>query len=222
MSSTTLPATSNSRDSDALAQLLEFLPCATPAAWIQAALQDQETLLIDHCANELKASRNAMNLMARNPDKKDLLSKMSKLAREELVHFDQVLKIIKKRGMNYRAIKPSRYAGMLAQGIRKQEPQRLIDSLIVGGFIEARSCERFSALAPHLDQELQTFYVSLLKSEARHYSDYISLAEKYADESITERVAYFAELEREAIESEDSQFRFHSGVPVIVVAALGV
>ena len=83
--------------------------------------------------------------------------------------------------------------------------------MIVGAFIEARSCERFYRLAPSLDEELAKFYRSLLKSEARHYLDYLSMAEKYAGGSIAERVAFFAEAEREAILTPDSEFRFHSG-----------
>lgn len=200
-------------DTDALADLRAFLPCETPDAWVDAALQQQDILLINHAYLEKCAARTALGLMFRHPDKADLQDKMSRLAREELVHFERVLKILRKRGLKYRALKPSRYAGLLNDSIARKEPQKLIDSLIVGAFIEARSCERFAKLAPHLDDELQKFYVSLLQSEARHFQDYLTLAESYAKGPIDQRVAVFREIERDAIESDDALFRFHSGVP---------
>lgn len=178
------------------------------------AITQQDILLTNHAYLEKCAARSAVTLMFRYADKADLLQKMSRLAREELVHFEQVTRIIKKRGLVFRPHKPSRYVGLLSAAIRKGEPDRLVDSLIVGAFIEARSCERFAALAPHLDEELQKFYVGLLKSEARHYQDYISLAAQYSPIAIDDRIAFFAEIERDAIESEDDLFRFHSGVPV--------
>ena len=151
--------------------------------------------------------------MFRCPDKPDLLSKMSKLAREELRHFEKVHDILVSRGYTYRSHKPSRYVGLLNAEIRKHNPEQLIDSLIVGAFIEARSCERFWALAPHVDDELSTFFKSLLKSEARHYRDYLTLAQRCSKQPVDDRVRIFSEIEKLAIESPDDLFRFHSGVP---------
>ena len=193
--------------------LLGFLPCATPQAWIDEALKQEEILLQNHCYLEQCAARSALGLMFRCPDKPAVLIKMSKLAREELRHFEKVHEILVKRGYTYKILKPARYAGMLNDAIRKKEPEQLIDTLIVGAYIEARSCERFASLAPHVDEELSAFYSSLLKSEARHFKDYLTLAQNFSEDSIDERVRYFGEIEREAIESPDEQFRFHSGVP---------
>lgn len=198
-----------------ISEILDYLPCRTPDAWIEAALENLETVLIDHAANELKAAQSAMTLIGKNPTKLDLLNKMSRLAREELVHFEQVLKILKKRGIKYQAIKASRYASSMARHIRKGQKESFVDTLIIGSIIEARSCERFEKLAPHLDDELQKFYLSLLKSEARHYQDYLTLARKYAEEPIDDRVTFFLALEKDAILSRDPLFRFHSGVPVM-------
>ena len=170
-------------------------------------------LLLNHCYLEQCAARNAMQLMFRCPDKPDLLSKMSKLAREELRHFEKVHELLTRRGYVYKILKPSRYAGLLNAEVRKQEPGQLVDSLIVGAFIEARSCERFASLAPHMDEEIAAFFRSLLKSEARHFRDYLDLAEKYAGGPIMERIAVFSEIECAAIESPDPLFRFHSGIP---------
>ena len=97
----------------------------------------------------------------------------------------------------------------------------LIDKLICGAYIEARSCERFAKLAPHVDNNLGEFYVSLLRSEARHYQDYLTLAESYSDEDIAPRVEYFLTLEEETISTPDPLFRFHSGLPVKQVRHAG-
>ncbi len=196
-----------------LDELMEFLPCRTPQAWLDEALKQEETLLQNHCYLEQCAARNALNLMFRCPDKPDVLTKMSKLAREELRHFEKVHTLLTRRGYKYSMIKPSRYAGLLNAQIRPQDPGKLVDQLIVGAYIEARSCERFASLAPHMDEEIAEFFRSLLKSEARHFKDYLTLASTYAGKPIDGRIAHFAEVERNAIESPDPLFRFHSGVP---------
>ncbi|MGK0442798.1 MAG: tRNA-(ms[2]io[6]A)-hydroxylase [Pseudohongiellaceae bacterium] len=196
-----------------ISHIQSFLLCGTPDAWVKAALGDLTTVLIDHAANEMKAAQSAMTLIVKNPTKLDLLNKMSRLAREELLHFEQVLKILKTRKIEYRSIKASTYASKMARHIRKEQQHSLTDTLIMGAIIEARSCERFHKIAPFLDDDLQKFYLSLLKSEARHYQDYLGLAASYADEAIDKRVQFFLELEREAILGPDPLFRFHSGVP---------
>lgn len=192
-------------------ELLAFLWRATPDAWVRQALAHPEELLIDHANCEKKAASTALNLMFRYIDKPELLQKMSRLAREELRHFEQVIALMSKRGVAYRGLSASHYAQRLRQHVRTVEPGRLVDTLIVGAFIEARSCERFAKLAPHLDAELGDFYRSLLKSEARHYQDYLKLARDYADEPIDERIALFAAIEAQAIIEDDAEFRFHSG-----------
>lgn len=193
--------------------IANFLLCETPAAWIEAALHNQTVLLIDHANCEKKAAGTALNLMYRYVDNIELLNKMSRLAREELRHFEQVLAIMKKRDIDYPQISASRYAAQMRKAVRTHEPARIVDTLIVGAIIEARSCERFEKLAPHLDDELQKFYLSLLKSEARHYEDYLTLAQKAAQENIDERIQLFLEADKHLIESPDAEFRFHSGVP---------
>lgn len=191
-----------------------FLACPTPAAWVDAALADQETLLIDHKNNEFKAASTAMALIAKYNQSLDLVNFMSRLAREELVHHEQVLRVMKKRRIAPRPISASRYASGLRRQVRNHEPQKLVDTLVVGAFIEARSCERFEALVPHLDEELGKFYGGLLKSEARHFQGYLKLAYQYGEKADVERVIdRVREAERELIESPDSEFRFHSGVP---------
>lgn len=197
-----------------IAPILGFLYCRTPDSWIAEAINQLEVILNDHAANELKAAQSAMTLIARNPLQQDVLYKMTRLAREELVHFEQVLKIMQKRGIKLQTLKASTYAAKMFKHVSKNQQDALTDTLILSAIIEARSCERFEKLAPHLDADLEKFYVSLLKSEARHYQDYLDLAQKYSNAPIEGRVEYFLTLEREAILSPDPLFRFHSGVPV--------
>ena len=196
-----------------ISAIQQFLPCPTPVAWIDWALRHPDILLIDHAHCEKKAASTALNLMFRYVDRPELLDALSQLAREELLHFEQVLDIMRKRNVRYDHLSPSRYAAPLRKQMRYDEPGRLVDVLIIGALIEARSCERFAALAPHVDEELGRYYRFLLKSESRHFEDYLRLAELYAGEDISERVAFFSAKEKVLVESADSEFRFHSGVP---------
>lgn len=191
--------------------VIAFLPCRTPDAWVENALASPDIMLIDHAHCEKKAASTALSLMYRYVDNPELLNKMSRLAREELRHFEQVLAIMNDRGICYRHLSPSRYAAGLRQAVRTQDPDRLVDVLFVGAIIEARSCERFATLAPHLDPALTNFYTGLLKSEARHYQDYLGLAEKAADGSVEDRIRIFLDLENELVTQPDTEFRFHSG-----------
>jgi len=146
----------------------------------------------------------------------DLIDKMVMLIKEELHHFYQVLEIMHDFGIEYKSITPCRYAKGMLRHVKTHEPDALVDKLIVGAYIEARSCERFSALAPHVDKRLGDFYISLLRSEARHYQDYLTLAQEIADFDISERIKFFGVHERELISSADNDFKFHSGLPTKV------
>lgn len=198
--------------------VLEFLHAPTPASWQQAALEHLPELLIDHANCEKKAASNAISLIYRYVEHPHLLQKMSRLAREELRHFEQVVDVMTDEGVDYIQLSPSRYAAGLHRLISKQEPQRLIDSLICGAVVEARSCERFAALIPVLPHAIGQLYQSLLKSEARHFQDYLTLAEGFAeslcqDVDIPQRLEMFLRADAELISTEDTEFRFHSGVP---------
>jgi tRNA-(ms[2]io[6]A)-hydroxylase len=226
-----------------LAPIYTFLRCQTPAEWIAEAAKPSRLplLLREHAQLEIMAGQAAMTLMRQtlgrcaddestqqthddflgtavtcefsHIDSMDLLNKMSKLAREELRHFEQVMALMKKRKITYKVVSGSRYAKELHKHSRKHYRDRLVDSLIVGAFIEARSCERFAKLAPHLDEELSKFYLSLLKSEARHYQDYIALAANYCEPDVLQqRIDFFAQQEYQLVMGDDTEFRFHSGV----------
>ena len=143
-----------------------------------------------------------------------LIDSMVLLIKEELHHFWQVREAMTARQIPYVKITASRYAKGMLKEVRTHEPLTLIDKLICGAYIEARSCERFAALAPYLDEPLQKFYLSLLRSEARHYQDYLALAQQVSKADITPRVRFFGEVEAALITSPDDEFRFHSGVPM--------
>lgn len=199
-----------------LPEIHDFLGCRTPDAWVQAAVQQQEVMLLDHKNCEFKAASTALSLIAKYGQHLDLINYMSRLAREELVHHEQVLRILKKRKIGLRPVSASRYASGLRAIVRTHEPHKLVDTLVVGAFIEARSCERFEAVVPHLDEELSRFYFGLLKSEARHFQNYLRFAYQYGEAADVERsIARVREAEQALIESPDPEFRFHSGVPVL-------
>jgi tRNA-(ms[2]io[6]A)-hydroxylase len=191
-----------------------LLGCATPGGWLAAARSQQELLIVDHANCEKKAAATAVNLMFRYGERlPDLQEALSKLAREELRHFEQVTRIMRARGIVHRPLTAARYAEGLRKRLRKPEAERLTDLLVIGAFIEARSCERFAALVPELDEELAAFYRGLHAAEARHFRLYLGLAEQYGVGDVAERVEVFREAEAELISSEDNEFRFHSGVP---------
>lgn len=188
-----------------------FLHCPTPPAWIDKALKHIPLLLVDHAHCERKAALSAISMMNSYPEKSDLQLTFSQLAREELLHFEKVLQLLNKREIRFHHLQACRYAKTLSEAIRLEEPHRLIDRLIIGAIIEARSAERFVALIPHLDPELARFYETLVKSETRHFVSYLSYAEGLSHQDISPRVEFFLALEQTLIESEDTLFRFHSG-----------
>lgn len=202
---------------DLLKPVHDFLGCTTPEAWLRTASQPEHVPLIiqDHANCEKKAASTAINLMFRYGFFQDLQVKLAQLVREEMLHYEQVLEIMQQRQQVWVAIPAGRYAAGLRKHMRTYEPQALVDVLIIGAFVEARSCERFAALAPYMDEELAKFYRFLLKSEARHFEDYLVLAQSVTDEDISPRVAEFREIERELILSPDAELRFHSGVPIL-------
>ncbi len=192
----------------------DLLACSTPKAWLKAAVHNLDILLTDHANCEKKAAATAMNLIFRYGERlPELQDGLSKLAREELRHFEQVTRIMRRRGVAYKPLTAARYAEGLRRHLRKHEPQRLTDILVIGAFIEARSCERFEALVPVLDEDLAGFYRGLHAAEARHFQLYLAMAKKYGAGDVDERVTEIAAAEAELIRSEDPLFRFHSGVP---------
>ncbi|WP_227678624.1 tRNA-(ms[2]io[6]A)-hydroxylase [Psychrobacter faecalis] len=197
-----------------LSPIYEFLGARTTQAWVDAALADLSLIIQDHANCEKKAAGTAMNLIFRYEFSYDLQRKLAQLIREEMLHYEQVLGIMNERGQAWKYLSAGRYAKGMLKHKRTYEPAAMVDVLIIGAFIEARSCERFAALAEVInDERLAKYYRYLLKSESRHFEDYLALAQSLAEDSIDERVAFFKEVEAELISSPDTELRFHSGNP---------
>jgi tRNA 2-(methylsulfanyl)-N6-isopentenyladenosine37 hydroxylase len=193
-----------------------LLRVSTPAGWIAQACALPDLLLIDHANCEKKAASTALALMFAYAEDLELTDKMSRLAREELRHYEQVAKLIRSLGVVPQRLAPGRYAERLRRLVSRSEPQREVDLMICGAFIEARSCERFAALGEAIGAPLSDLFQGLHNAEARHYRVYLELARraaKRAGVALEARVLQFAALEAELITLPDTVFRFHSGPP---------
>ncbi|HFY0609014.1 TPA: tRNA-(ms[2]io[6]A)-hydroxylase [Legionella pneumophila] len=200
-------------DSD-LQTLNDFLKTKTPEAWLNHAAANIPLLLLDHAHCERKAAGTAINFISKYPEKAELVAIMAPLAREELLHFEKVIDIMKQKGIVYSPLQTSDYASNLHKHVTNKDGiERLCDQLIIGAIIEARSCERFSSIIPYIeDQDLARFYKTLVKSECRHFEEYLHLAKFYGG-SVDDRISEFLTIENAFILSDDVVFRFHSGLP---------
>ena len=198
-----------------LSPIFDFLGARTSQAWVNAAVNNLPLIIQDHANCEKKAAGTAMNLIFRYEFSYDLQRKLAQLIREEMLHYEQVLGIMNERGQAWKYLSAGRYAKGILKHKRTYEPAAMVDVLIIGAFIEARSCERFAALSEVInDERLAKYYRYLLKSESRHFEDYLALAQSLSDDSIDERVAFFKEVEAELISTPDTELRFHSGDPI--------
>ena len=196
---------------------MNILAAPTPAAWVDAACEHWRELLIDHGNCEKKAASSALALMFAYPEDQDLGSALSRLAREELRHFEQVAQLMRRLRVRFERQRPGRYAAGLRAALRQHEPARKLDLLLVGALIEARSCERFALLAARLPEPMGSFYGGLCQAEARHFELYLRLARRAGDAGdpaqVPARLAVLAAVEAELITASDRQLRFHSGPP---------
>ena len=196
--------------------IAEFLDAPTPDAWLDVATERLPEMLLDHANCELKAASTALGFLYRYPARTALVQRMSRLAREELRHFEQVRSIMDDLEIPFERLSASRYAGGLREAVRPEEPYKLLDLLLIGALIEARSCERFARIAPRLPEKLGRFYSGLLASEARHFEHYIAFAKSECGVGETEigaRLDELKQLEARLVTEPDSEFRFHSGPP---------
>jgi tRNA-(ms[2]io[6]A)-hydroxylase len=193
-----------------------LLRVPTPAGWVTQACALQNVLLTDHANCEKKAASTALSLMFAYAEDLELTGKMSRLAREELRHYEQVGKLMQSLGVVPQRLAPGRYAERLRRLVARSEPRREVDLMICGAFIEARSCERFAALGDVIGAPLRDLFQGLHNAEARHYRVYLELARraaKRAEVTVETRIEEFAALEAELITLPDAVFRFHSGPP---------
>jgi len=186
--------------------------CApTPAAWVEDALAHLPELLQDHANCEKKAASTALALMFAYPEDRPLGSALSRLAREELRHFEQVLRAMTLLGLPFARQRPGRYAQQLRRVARSSDPGRKLDLLLMGALIEARSAERFALLAPHLSPPLARLYADLAGAEARHFSLYVGFARAAAPQEWRARLEALALREAQLATEPDETLRFHSG-----------
>lgn len=197
-----------------LTHIYNFLGARTSQNWVDKAVLNLPLIIQDHANCEKKAAGTAMNLIFRYEFSYELQRKLAQLIREEMLHYEQVLGIMHERGQQWEYLSAGRYAKGMLKHKKTHEPAAMVDVLIIGAFIEARSCERFAALAEVIDDaRLAKYYRYLLKSESRHFEDYLALAQSLSADNIDQRVAFFKEVEAELISSPDDALRFHSGEP---------
>ena len=180
--------------------------------WLEQVRTNLPEILIDHAHCEKKAAGCAMNLLIAYVENYELCREMTEIVNEELEHFHRVLQLLSRRGIRFRRLKPSSYGRMLNELVRKDEPERVIDRLLVAGLIEARSCERFDLLSKHVDDpELSEFYHELFESEARHYTSYVRMAKMYGSEgAVMKRLNELADREADILANGNPLPRMHS------------
>jgi len=185
--------------------------------WLAQVDEHLDEILIDHAHCEKKAAACAMNLMFAYVENEELCREMTVIVNEELEHFNMVLDLLKRRNIPFRRLRPGGYGRQLNDLVRKTEPDKAIDRLLVASLIEARSCERFDLLRSHMltsrwnDNELAEFYGGLFESEARHHTTYVQLAGAFAPpDTIRRRLHELSLEEARIIEAGDPQPRMHS------------
>jgi len=191
---------------------IKFLQTSSSAAWVEQALANLDIILLDHSHCERKAAGVALNLMFRYPSSHKLVRTLTAIAQEELEHFEQVNQILERRHIPLAPLASPPYGAGLNKQIRPAEPERMLDSLLVCGLIEARSHERLALLGQHCpDPELAKFYRGLMASEARHYGAYWLLATTYFDRAVVaERLEALAVVESELLATLHPEPRIHS------------
>ena len=189
-----------------------LLQSATDPRWYEVAVGRVDELLLDHANCEKKAASTALSLMFAYPEDHELAARMSRLAREELRHFELVQQRMRELGVAFRRLSPSRYGEGLRKSVRRAEPGRRTDLLVCGALIEARSHERFVGLVERLPAPLAGFYDSLAAAESRHAGLYLRLATQ-RDDDAPARLEALSMVEAELATAPDPEFRFHSGTP---------
>jgi tRNA 2-(methylsulfanyl)-N6-isopentenyladenosine37 hydroxylase len=191
---------------------IKFLQQPTSDAWVEQAIANLDIVLLDHSHCERKAASTALNMMFRYPSSNKLVRALTAIAQEELEHFEQVNQWLDRRGIPLAPLNAPPYASGLKAEMRKNEPHRKLDSLLVSSLIEARSHERLGLLGIHCpDPELAKFYRGLMASEARHYGIYWTLAiDDYDRQVVNQRLEELAIVESQLLSTLHPEPRVHS------------
>lgn len=196
----------------AVPKTIRFLQQPTASAWVEQAIAHLDLILLDHSHCERKAAGVALNLMFRYPSSQKLVRALTAIAQEELEHFEQVNQWLERRGIPLAPLSAPPYGAGLTAQIRRPEPDRMLDSLLVSALIEARSHERLGLLAAHCPEpDLAQFYRGLMASEARHYGIYWVLATHYfARATVNARLEQLATVESNLLKTLHPEPRIHS------------
>lgn len=185
-------------------------------------MQHRDELLLEQAHLEKKAAAAAVAFLFRLPVDAAAQRRLSRLAREELVHFERTLRLLQARGIAFAAQAPSAYAERLKRAIARDLPQRLVDELLVAAIIEARSHERMQLLAAacaDLDPELAAFYAELVAAEARHEPLYVALAARVGGaHDVVRRHRELLQHEAAVLHELPWSPRLHGGLPANAVA----
>ena len=192
--------------------VINALKKPTSDAWVEQAISNLDIILLDHSQCERKAAGSALNMMFRYPSNAKMVRELTKIAKEELEHFEQVNQWLDRRNIPLCHLTPPPYGAALKANLRSQEPNRFLDALLASGLIEARSHERLGLLATHCPEpELAKFYRGLMASEARHFGTFWVLADTYFDrEIVMQRLDELAEIESELLVNLYPEPRIHS------------
>jgi len=163
------------------------LKMATDPRWVNIVERNIEEILVDHAFCEQKAASNAISVIIQYPHYSDLVQAMIAICQEEMEHFDLVHQKLLERGLKLGFDRKDPYVNDLGEFLRRNKTNSTLDGMFVNkmlfaAMIEARSCERFKILSEELeDEDLRSFYRSLMESEARHYTTFLNFARKYGN-----------------------------------------
>lgn len=195
------------------------LPLQHPSSprWAEMVCGQFDRFLLDHAACERKASALAMSLVCKYSHYIALIEPMVSLAREELEHFAQVYRLIRKRNIPF-VVQDEKdpYVRSMLGHIRTGREERFLDQLVLSALIEARGYERFQLLSEHLPEpELQRFYQDLARREVGHYRIFIQIAERYfPSAAVEEALVRISRLEQQALDAAPVQPILHGGTPI--------
>ena len=175
------------------------LPVATRPGWVDAVMADLPSFLQDHADCERKASALAMSLVAKYPDRLEIIPELIATGVEELEHFQQVYQVMRRRGIPLaRESGQDPYIKALMDLLHTDTLRRFLDRLLLASIIECRGAERFRLVSGALgdDKELQQFYHDLWVSEARHGHIFVGMALEYFEKDrVYERLRELNEAE---------------------------
>lgn len=186
-----------------LSEIRRSLPLLTPTTseWVDTVMGNLNEFLADHASCERKAHAAAMMLVSKFPEYPKLQDAMISLALEELEHFQQVVKILRQRGVSIHNDEIDTYVKELMKHVRHPRSEHLLDRLMVAAVVEARSCERFCLFADALPEgELKCFYQNFAAAESRHFPLFVNLAKSlFGDKEASDALDRWLQIESETI-----------------------